>query len=123
MNIIPALSIFSSSSFFNIRASLVAQLVKNLPAMQERPGLGRPLETGKATHSSILAWRIPRTTQWRCKESDTTKQLSLFFFILMSGSLPSSSILTTPIYHFPSICIKLPHLSTSYQVLPSRLLN
>ena len=38
MNIIPALSIFSSSSFFNIRASLVAQLVKNLPAMQERPG-------------------------------------------------------------------------------------
>ena len=25
------------------------------------PGLGRPLEKGKATHSSILAWRIPQT--------------------------------------------------------------
>ena len=47
----------------NSRASLVAQLVKNLPAMQETPVqfLGRegPLEMGKATHSSILAWRIP----------------------------------------------------------------
>ena len=46
-------------------ASLVAQLVKNLPAIQEVwvPFLGRedPLEKGKATHSSILAWRIPWT--------------------------------------------------------------
>ena len=44
-------------------ASLVAQLVKNPPAMQETwvRYLGRedPLEKGKATHSSILAWRIP----------------------------------------------------------------
>ena len=51
-------------------ASLVAQLVKNLPAMQEIQetqvqSLGRedPLEKGKAIHSSILAWRIPWTTQ------------------------------------------------------------
>ena len=45
--------------------SLVAQLVKNLPAMQETPvrflGWEDPLEKGKATHSSILAWRIPWT--------------------------------------------------------------
>ena len=45
--------------------SLVAQLVKNLPAMWETwvPSLGweEPLEKGKATHSSILAWRIPWT--------------------------------------------------------------
>ena len=45
--------------------SLVAQLVKNLPAMQETPvwflGLEDPVEKGKATHSSILAWRIPWT--------------------------------------------------------------
>ena len=44
-------------------ASLVAQLVKNLPAMQETwvPSLGweDPLEEGMATHSSILVWRIP----------------------------------------------------------------
>ena len=44
-------------------ASLVAQSAKNLPAMQETwvLSLGRedPLEEGMATHSSILAWRIP----------------------------------------------------------------
>ena len=44
-------------------ASLVAQLVKNLPAMWETwvrsLGWEEPLEKGKATHSSILAWRIP----------------------------------------------------------------
>ena len=43
-------------------ASLVAQLIKNLPAMQETwfwsLGWEDPLEKGKATHSSILAWRI-----------------------------------------------------------------
>ena len=45
----------------------MAQVVKNLPAMQEAwiPSLGRedPLEKGMATHSSILAWRIPRTEE------------------------------------------------------------
>ena len=44
---------------------LVAQIVKCLPAMQETwvPSLGREdtLEKGMATHSSILAWRIPGT--------------------------------------------------------------
>ena len=44
---------------------LVAQMVKNLPAIQEtwvQPlGWEDPLEKGTATHSSILAWRIPRT--------------------------------------------------------------
>ena len=43
--------------------SLVAQLVKNLPAVWETwvqsLGWEDPLEKGKATHSSILAWRIP----------------------------------------------------------------
>ena len=46
-------------------ASLIAQLVKNPPAMQETPvrflGWEDPLEKIKATHSSILAWRIPWT--------------------------------------------------------------
>ena len=46
-------------------ASLVAQLVKNMPAMRETwiRSLGRedPLEKGKATHSSILAKKIPGT--------------------------------------------------------------
>ena len=46
-------------------ASLVAQLVKNPPAMRETRSLGwkDPLEKGKATHSSILVWRIPWTVQ------------------------------------------------------------
>ena len=43
--------------------SLMAQLIKNLPAMWETGvwslGWEDPLEKGKATHSSILAWRIP----------------------------------------------------------------
>ena len=47
------------------RASLVTQLVKNLPAMQETQvqSLGQedPLEKEMATHSSILAWEIPWT--------------------------------------------------------------
>ena len=37
------------------------------------PGLGRPLEKGTATHSSILAWRIPWTSPWGRKESDKTE--------------------------------------------------
>ena len=44
--------------------SLVAQTIKNLPAMQTRVrslGWEDPLEKGMATHSSILAWRIPWT--------------------------------------------------------------
>ena len=59
---------------------LVAQLVKNPPAMQEtwvRPlGWEDPLEKGKATNSSILTWRIPWTV-WGREELDTTERLSL----------------------------------------------
>ena len=47
------------------RAPLVAQLIKNLPAVQETwfwtLGWEDPLQKGTATHSSSLAWRIPRT--------------------------------------------------------------
>ena len=50
-----------------MRTLLIAQLVKNLPAMQETPvrflGWEDPLEKGMATHSSILAWAIPRTEE------------------------------------------------------------
>ena len=51
----------------SIWASLVAQLVKNLPAMQETwvqsLGWEDPLEEGMAAHSSILAWKIPWTEE------------------------------------------------------------
>ena len=65
-------------------ASLVAQMVKCLPAVRETQVqfLGRedPLEKEMATHSSILAWRIPWTEEpdrgpRGRKESDTTEQL------------------------------------------------
>ena len=49
------------------QASLGAQMVENPPAVQgtQVRSLGRedPLEKGKATHSSVLAWRIPGTVQ------------------------------------------------------------
>ena len=55
----------SIPSAVGVRTSLMAQLVKNLPAMQETwvqfLGWKDPLEKGKATHSSVLAWRIPWT--------------------------------------------------------------
>ena len=78
--------------FIKFRASLVAQMVKNLPAVQESRvrSLGRedPLEKGMATHSSILAWRIPWTEEpdglqsMGLQESDTTGRLTLSIFSL-----------------------------------------
>ena len=65
----------------------MAQMVKNLPAMQETRvqslGLEDPLQKELATRPSILAWKIPWTEEpgglqsWGHKESDTTKQLKL----------------------------------------------
>ena len=71
-------------------ASLVAQLVKNLPAMQETwvwsLGWEDPLEKGMATHSTTLTWRIPWTedlvgySPWDCNKSDTTERLTFLAF-------------------------------------------
>ena len=56
-------------------ASLVAHLVKNLPAMRETwvqsLGWKDPLEKGKAIHSSIVAWRIPWTEKPGVAKSQT----------------------------------------------------
>ena len=53
--------------YFELRSFLVAKMIKNLPPMQETQvrSLGQedPLEKGMATHSSILAWRIPWTEE------------------------------------------------------------
>ena len=72
--------------------SLVAQTVKNLSAMQKTwvrsPRWGDPLEKGMATHSSILAWRIPCRGAWWAtvpstgwQESDTTAGLMLLLYL------------------------------------------
>ena len=49
------------------KLALVAQMVENLPAMRETTvrslGWEDPLEKGMATHSTILAWRIPWTEE------------------------------------------------------------
>ena len=54
-------------SDFTFRASLVAQRLKRLPAMRETwvrsLGWGAPLEKEMATHSTILAWKIPWTKE------------------------------------------------------------
>ena len=73
-------------------ASLVAQLVKNLPAMHETwvqsLGWDDPLEKGKATHSSILAWRIPWTLVHGVAKS-RTRLSNLHFWKVMSICSPN----------------------------------
>ena len=91
-----------------VLASLVAQMVKNSPAMWETwvqsLSWEDPLEEDMATHPSILAWRIPMDrglwapvqgvgglqsysplwvgySPWGCKESDMNKQLSMAWCI------------------------------------------
>ena len=81
-------------SLFFLKLSLVVQPVKNLPEIQEIRDWSLawedPLEKEMATHSSILAWRIPWTRgAWRAtvhgghKESDTTEQLSSHFIVAL----------------------------------------
>ena len=76
-------------------ASLVAQLVKNPPAMRETwvqsLGWEDPLEKGKRTHSSILAWRIPWTVESMRLQSWT--RLSDFLFHFLSRSHQQRAVL------------------------------
>ena len=71
--------LLGSKGFYVLTASLIAQVVKNQPAMWETwvlsLGWEDALEKGEATHSSILAWRIPWTiySPWGHRESDMTE--------------------------------------------------
>ena len=86
------------------RTSLVAQMVKNLPAVQEAciGSLGQEdsLKKEMATHPSILAWRIPWTEEpgglspWGHRELDTTEQLIQY---RISLTLPGNRLLVIPI--------------------------
>ena len=72
----------------NLGVNIVAKIVKNLPAIQETWVQSLvwedPLEKGMATHSSILAWRIPWTEEpgglqsMGCKGSYMTERLDTF---------------------------------------------
>ena len=84
-------------------ASLVAQLVKNCPAMLETwiqsLGWGNPLEKGMATHSRIITWRIPmdrrasqaavygvaKSRTWQWLSSALTRSNSFFGLWFKSG--------------------------------------
>ena len=73
---------------------IVAQLVKNLPAVQETQvwflGWEDPLEKEMATHSSILAWKISWTegcSPWGRKELGTTERLTLTLIYENPGDL------------------------------------
>ena len=77
-------------------AFLVAQLVKNPPAMVEiwvrSLGWEDPLEKGKATHSSILAWRMPWTTIHGVAKSQTRLSDFHFHFQGLLGTQPGASV-------------------------------
>ena len=90
-------------------ASLVTQMVKNLPAMWETwvrsLSWEDALEKETATHSRILAWRIPWTVQsWGRKESDMTEQLSLSLNVPYNHNtvLSASCLLQNPACFHPS---------------------
>ena len=75
-----------------MRASLMAQKIKRLPAMWETQvcflGQEDPLEKEMAVHSNTLAWKIPWMERligyspWGCKESDMTERLPFHFPII-----------------------------------------
>ena len=86
--------VFQKVILFIYAFSLVAQSVKSLPAMKEAwvQHLGRedPLEEETATHSSVLAWRIPWTEEpgklqsMGSRQSDTTERLSTHTHVFLT---------------------------------------
>ena len=124
-----------------VLAFLVAQIVKHLPAMWETQvqslGWEDPLEEGRATHSSILAWRIPRTrslagySSQGHKESDMTERLTQHpspqFRTLSKGFVKLQSFLwhqlraLLKLYH--SSTLFLPNPTSQTSVVPIRLLQ
>ena len=93
----PLKSLMLVLGFLYLRASLVVHSLKCLPAMWETgfdPWVGKiPLEKEMATHSSILAWRIPWMEEpgglqsTGHKESDTTEPLHFHFTYFLTCSL------------------------------------
>ena len=87
--------------------SCIAQLVKNLPAMQETwvrsLGWEDPLEKGKATHSSILAWRIPWTVCIVHGVAMSWTDLATFTFRSCSSNSQSPALQESMVQHITSL--------------------
>ena len=111
------------------RASLIAQLVKNSPAMQETriqsPGQEDVLEKEMATHSSILAWRIPWTeergglqslgSQSQTWLSDSDSLVSfpvflLFWFLVSFHVVSDNALWDFSLSKFIDICFVVYHM-------------
>ena len=106
-----------------VRAFLVAYTVNNVPEMQENRvwslGWEDPLETDTATHSSILAWRIPTDRPWAHKESDTTEWLTL---CVTSDKYPNLSESISPPNRIAK-GRKWDHVSRAFSTVPSMSTN
>ena len=94
-------------------ASLVAQIVKNPPAVQETQvwalGWEDPLEKGMATHSSILAWRIPWRETWWAKSHGVTKsqtRLGNFCFFTFPYAGFIYLFLATPMWEIDELQVR-----------------
>ena len=89
----------------------MAQLVKNPPAMWESwvrsLGWGDPLEKGKATHSSILAWRIPWTVHGVSKSQTRLATFTLLHFqvMLSAGGCTAPFFCSQPLPLLPKVAI------------------
>ena len=99
--------VFTFDSVYAIRGdSLVAQTAKNLPAMRETwvqsLGWEDPMEEGIATHSSILAWRIPmdRGTWWATVHR-TAKKLDMIQWLSTQHTF--SSLVAQLVKNLPAI--------------------
>ena len=91
--------------------------IKHLPAMQERQETGvlslgqeDALEDKMATHSSILARKIPWTEEphglrpWGRKEWDTTKQLSMYSFAVRTMLFSTVTTAAKLLQSYPTLC-------------------
>ena len=101
-----------------IGASLIGQLVKNLPAVQETLvrflGWEDPLEKGTATHSSIQAGELHGLcSPCSQKESDTTELLSLS---LIQSSFSALKIPVLQLFISPSMCQKIGNYRSFYHL-------
>ena len=101
ISLLNSLIFLESFVFFQyaVRASLVAQMVKNLPAMQETQvwslGWGDPLEKGMETHSSILAWTVLCTLEPRGLQSMGSQRVGHDWATMKSSA-------NRDVFYFPS---------------------